>query len=123
MSQMKTMQIFFPANLVQMVHYVCVISQPIVRSTVPCHTIPYRTIPHRTVPYLPYRTQYMFLTFFCIDHIPLCFIIDKVNKYTPVVFHGNDKQFVCLVQYVSYLCYDLLCQQLHTVRSQFFVTF
>jgi hypothetical protein len=53
----------------------------------------------------------------------LCLITDKVNKYTIVVFHSSDKQFVCLLQYVSNPCYDLLCQQLHKVGSQFFLTF
>jgi hypothetical protein len=53
----------------------------------------------------------------------LCLIIDNINKYTIVVFHGNDKQFVCLVQYVSNFSYDMLCQQLHTVGPQFFLTF
>ena len=43
---------------------------------------------------------------------------EKQKKCAIVVLHGNDKQFVCLIQYVSNPCHDLLCQQLLTVGSQ-----
>jgi hypothetical protein len=82
-------------------HYIFVISQPIVRSTI----------------------YSMFLTLFYLEDIPLGLIISKVNEYTIVVFNGNYKQFVYLVHCVSNPCYNLLYQQLHTVGSQFFLTF